>query len=100
MPYVVDSPDREKLDPALFKLASALNDLGADGDTSAWAGRVNYLVTRLMLRTLPKRKYWVMALGVGTLICVILEFYRRFVARYEDEAIIRNGDIPEYEEAA
>lgn len=99
MPYIPSDPDREKLDLPLHRLTEAVNAL-EDGDATAWAGRINYLVTRLMLRTLPKKRYWVMALGVGTLVCAILEFYRRFVAPYEDQAIKKNGDIPEYEEAA
>jgi hypothetical protein len=99
MPYINDA-DRALLDPPLDNLVQVLNQMDVEDVThTGWAGRVNYLVTRLTLRTLPSQRYWVMALGVGTLVCTIFEFYRRFVAPYEDAAIKKNGDIPEYKEA-
>lgn len=63
----------------------------------AVAGLLNYAVSRLLVRTLPSKRYWTMALGVGTLVCAILEFYRRYVGPYEDHAIHTNGDLPEYQ---
>ena len=39
------------------------------------------------------KKYWIFALFVGTLMCCILEVYRRLIAKYEDNAIKRNGDV-------
>lgn len=94
MPYIED-PSRPPLDVAIDLLADQIKV--ASIEPTAWAGVVNYSVTRLLVSTLPKKRYWCLALGIGTLLCVIFEFYRRFVAPYEDEAIRKNGDIKEYQ---
>jgi carbamate kinase len=33
---------------------------------------------------------------VGAILCAMMEYYRRLVAKYEDKAIKRNGDMPGY----
>lgn len=90
MPYIPQR-ERDTLDPLIEQLAAHVSK--SDGGPLAFAGRVNYVVSRLALRTLPAKRYWTMALMVGTLVCAILEFYRRFVSPYEDEAAARHGDI-------
>jgi hypothetical protein len=100
MPYITDER-RADLDPLIGRLAGVIQyDPSGVREPTRFAGELNYVVTRLLLRVLPEKRYWSLALGIGTLICVIFEFYRRFVAPYEDKAIQKNGDIPEYEEAA
>lgn len=98
MPYI-DLDQRVEIDPHIEKLAGEINYIVKHTkEPVTVAGLLNYAVTRLLLKTLPAKRYWAMALGIGTLICVIFEFYRRYVARYEDKAIQKNGDIPEYAE--
>lgn len=94
MPYIPQE-QRAKVDKHIEKLADALRKEAELGNMAS-AGLLNYAVTRLLVRTLPARRYWAMALGVGTLVCAIFEFYRRYAAPYEDEAIETNGDIKEY----
>lgn len=55
-------------------------------------GEINYLITQLLIETQPKtyRDYNNL---IGVLECVKLEFYRRMVAKYEDEKIDQNGDV-------
>lgn len=95
MPYI-DDADRYAIDPSIDRLAYEINYRVSKDEPWAIAGILNYAVTRLMLKTLPSKRYWTMALAIGTLVCVIFEFYRRLVAPYEDKAIQKNGDVPEY----
>ena len=60
------------------------------------AGQLAYQVTRDCLQWLdrqPKRGFLAFATMIGVLICVVLEIYRRVIAKYEDVAIQRNGDV-------
>lgn len=86
MPYV--TPElRGEMDGILDMLARELDSHGC----------LNYAITRLCLSMNPKRYEDYNAL-IGVLECAKLELYRRAVAPYEDGAIRRNGDIPEYAE--
>lgn len=59
-------------------------------------GELNYLITRLCLKYLgPKPGYSQYNDIVGALECAKLEFYRRKVSAYENEAMLRNGDVYE-----
>jgi hypothetical protein len=46
-----------------------------------------------VLGVYPHKKYWVMAIVCGVLINVLLEYYRRWAAPYEDDKIAENGDV-------
>ena len=94
MPYIEDTR-RKEIDPLIEKLAA---NICMNKSHTAFAGELNYVVTRLLLKVLPEKRYWALALGVGTLICAVLEFYRRYISLYEDGALKKNGDIPEYQE--
>ena len=94
MPYITQA-ERDFLDPHIEKVVEHVKALVAT-DKPSVAGLLNYVVTKLLVRTLPEKRYWTLALGIGTLVCCILEFYRRFVGKYEDEAILKNGDLEEY----
>ena len=70
----------------------------ASKDTSDFAGAVNYinyviLKKRITVKDGQFKRYYQFALWVGTMICCVLEVYRRLVAPYEDKAIERNGDV-------
>ena len=98
MPYIDDS-ERALLDPHIERLSEEM-EMGFQSSPQHLkkAGRLNYVVSRLMVLTLPEKRYWALALAIGTVFCAILEFYRRFVGPYEDDAIQKNGDIKEYQE--
>ena len=93
MPYV-DPAERAALDHSIDSLADSIKPPGTSG--TFIAGRLNYAISRLMVKTLPEKRYWALALAVGTVVCAVLEFYRRFIAKYEDDAITKHGDIEEY----
>ena len=55
-------------------------------------GEINYLITKILLATSPKR-YEDYNRLIGVIECVKLEMYRRAVASYEDKKIEENGDV-------
>ena len=91
MPYI-DPKERAVLDELTDALTHRIKTLPAAHDVEH-AGRLNYVCTRLALNVFPLRKYWVMALVCGVFINVILEYYRKWVAPYEDKKIAENGDV-------
>lgn len=58
-------------------------------------GDLNYALTQVCIDFLEEtqERYADYATVVGALECAKLEFYRRAVAVYEDECILRNGDV-------
>jgi hypothetical protein len=93
MPYIPKS-ERLALNPAIDMLAAALEEIGSSCDSdTAFAGRLNYAITRLCLRVNPARRYWAIALVTGVLENVKQEFYRRYAAPYEDDKIAEHGDV-------
>lgn len=94
MPYIPQQ-HRPKLDPHIDELAEAIKKVALElGDEkTSFAGLWNYACTKLALKVIPERRYWVMALMDGTMDTMRLEFYRRYVAPYEDEQVTKNGDV-------
>ena len=86
MPYVI-LPDRTPVDPYVDQIVDKVKSYG----------QLNYAITKIVLgyaRTYyPKAKYSAAVVVMGTLVCVGMEFYRRFVAPYEDEKRNQNGDV-------
>lgn len=102
MPYIAQE-DRKNLDPAIDELARRIVlRAKKDKNDGAFAGLLNYSITRLTLkvaRTLFGRmRYWVIATVTGVLKNVSQEFYRRVAAPYEDKKIKEHGDVDLYEE--
>jgi len=97
MPYI--TPDlRRDLDPLIDALAARLAQQAREaGSEGAFAGPLNYALTRLALSTVQQRfgrlSYGVIAILTGVFQNVSQEFYRRLAGPYEDQAIIRNGDV-------
>ena len=60
-----------------------------------FAGALNYFNFVIVKRYLEKsgKRYWKLALILGTLVCCVFEIYRRVVAPYEEECIEKNGDV-------
>lgn len=86
MPYIPQG-SRDYMDPEVKALRAKIES----------PGELNYAITRLVgHRWSSQGRYVSICIVIGTLFCVALEFYRRAAAPYEDEALDRNGDIPEY----
>ena len=87
MPYIKQD-NRMDCDSALQELQEMLP---SDGTT---AGKLTYIISNLIWKQfLDRPSYEAANKLLGVLEAVKLEFYRRHVAPYEDEAIRRNGDL-------
>ncbi len=91
MPYIAQDM-RDKFDPSIEELQTQLHALGnSEGD-------LNYIISRLIGSAFQdETRYHMIARVRGVLGDVGDEFYRRLAVPYEDMAIAKNGDIPEYE---
>lgn len=56
------------------------------------AGEINYTITRILLSTNPD-SYEDYNKLMGILESIKFEFYRRRIAKYEDEKIAKNTDV-------
>jgi hypothetical protein len=92
MPYII-SGIREWFDPHIEKMFD---------HEPLTVGDVNYIVTKVMLRYVNQSKntsmafmskYTAGAMVIGTVICAVLEFYRRFLVPHEKLKIEENGDV-------
>lgn len=93
MPYIQQT-NRPGLDQHIDRLADQIKaEAKVYEYDGAFAGLLNYSITRLIIKVLPVRRYWVIALVTGVLHNVLDEFYRRFGVPYEDEQIKKNGDV-------
>ncbi len=97
MPYI--APElRQKFDPLIEALAEKLaQEAQAAGDPGALAGLLNYACTALALKAARRRfgplRYWLIALITGVFQNIGQEFYRRLAAPYEEQQIIKSGDV-------
>lgn len=92
MPYIKQE-DRKRFDPHINALAEELNK-----PSSISPGEFNYVVSRLLWKLWVGDKhrspsYTLGNILIGALECVKAEFYRRFLAPYEDVKIKENGDV-------
>lgn len=90
MPYI-SQENREKFKMIEDDVIAHLVHL----DLGAFVGHLNYHVFRIVKKYIQfhGKKYFTFCAIVGTLICCILEIYRRLVVRYEDSKIEINGDV-------
>lgn len=94
MPYIAHK-DRGELAPQIDALAEKIVQMVINkGDDTSYFGLLNYAITSLILRTIPRKKYWIIAGVTGVLQNIITEFYRKYAAPYEEEKIAENGDLP------
>ena len=91
MPYLKKCQKEKVTDSGGLELENHYTNLSAQD----FAGHVNYLNYRLVKAWIRKngKRYWIFALIVGTLVCCVLEIYRRLIAPYESSAILKNGDV-------
>ena len=80
MPYIKQEV-RPGIDAWLMLIPKVLN-----------YGQINYIITQILLMTRPSCYEEYNAL-IGVLECAKQEFYRRWVAPYEDKKREINGDI-------
>lgn len=95
MPYI-NREQRDQLDPPIALIVKSLLYSGYGVDKETLAGHLNYVITRLLLETLPCPEnchYVDLRDALGTIEAVKLEFYRRKVAPYEDKKARENGDV-------
>jgi hypothetical protein len=93
MPYIAQK-DRPALDQHIDALAAEIKKTAAEyGYDGAFAGLLNYTCTTLALKVIPARRYWVIAILSGVFHNIADEFYRKYAAKYEDEQIVKNGDV-------
>ena len=91
MPYIVQDK-RDVLDGVIDKLHHELAGLEADDPDNNMEGNLNYTITRL-LHKVYGTSYREINDAVGMLNCVILEFYRKKAAPYEDQKEFENGAV-------
>ena len=97
MPYI-NQEERGEFDPFIEELIKSLRRIPQDERE----GRLNYIITRLLCRgflEVEKSSEWrykFLCRIDGVLTNVGREIYRRISVPYEDKAIKRNGDIPEF----
>ena len=91
MPYI-EKEKRDRLDPLIYLLTRTLKaDYPAGRDL---AGPLNYVITRLLIDTLPDAQFYSRyALYMGIIETIKLEMYRRLIAPYEGKKAEENGDV-------
>jgi len=90
MPYIAKEK-RERLDPHIEALQRELLILGSS------EGDLNYVISRIIGAAFSNEtRYHMIARVTGVLDNVSSEFYRRLAIPYENEAIEKNGDLPEF----
>lgn len=87
MPYIKQK-DRDRYNYYIDLIGNELIHLPQE----AMAGHINYIITKLLQRTVPVRYNDYNTL-IGLLECTKLELYRRKIAPYEDKKIEQNGDV-------
>lgn len=100
MPYI-EERHRQKFDPLIDRLSEEIVSEAAE-DKLAFAGFLNYVCTRTILKVVKLRfgkiHYWVLAMITGVLINIILEIYRRVGIPFEEQKIKENGDVDMFKE--
>jgi len=97
MPYIKQS-QRDDWKIILYDLINQLNDVKMIHPED-FAGNLNYVFSKTLKEVATKRNvafkpgYRFYNEIMGVLDCVKMEFYRRYVAPYEDTKIKENGDI-------
>ncbi len=62
------------------------------------AGHINYVISRLLWKMWNRERSYTMGCKIaGTLILVLFEFVRRNLNEYEDEKIVENGDLHNFD---
>jgi len=97
MPYIPQQ-HRKRYDELVNQLVETLVWDSSDADLGTPAafapGELNYVLSSLLVKLWAKgRQYYRGNTLMGVLECVKAEFYRRWLAPYEDGALARHGDL-------
>jgi hypothetical protein len=101
MPYIKQE-DRVFLDHYINNLSDAIvhntpeNTNLSNEEIIIFLEDLNYSITRICTRILGSPTYPKISMIIGVLENVKQEFYRRVAAPYEENKIVKNGDIKEY----
>lgn len=87
IPYI-KRESRPELDKHIEELVRTISSSGMQEQD----GKLNYVITRL-LKGIYSPGYFNYNRALGVLSAVGKEFFRRFVAPYEDRKIKENGDV-------
>ena len=92
MPYIEKS-DRQKLEIA--EREGLLSQYLTQLPLSKFVGHLNYIIFKSVKMYINKngRKYFIFSTLIVTIVCCILEIYRRLIVSYEEDKIYENGDI-------
>ncbi len=88
MPYI-KKQDRKKFDLIIKNLVEILKKEPIEKQD----GDINYITSKILLETYQPQRYFNFNRAMGVLESIKQEFYRRFIAPYEDKKIQENGDI-------
>ena len=98
MPYIPQEM-RDEIDQQIDDLVAIC--LKSPGMQAKIDGVANYIITRVVLSLLRPSGGWnyaAIADVIKTFECAKLEIYRSLAAPYEAQAMLKNGDVKEYEE--
>lgn len=95
MPYVTQE-NRQKIQANLDSLIEVTKLLNESNSNADRAGNLNYIITYMINELYPNDRYKELNDAIGVLECCKFEIYRRRVGPYEDLAIAKNGDVPNY----
>ena len=102
MPYISEEL-KEKVDQCEFTIEEAVNMLiyiiRSKCKPDQLEGVCNYAISRIVSGSMKPETGWRyiwLNRAHGTFLSAAAEFYRRIVIPYEDKAIRKNGDLPEY----
>jgi len=87
MPYI-PKKSREEIDIYLDKLIAWMPEL-----SDKTVGDYTYIIYKLLLKAVHKKKYYKYAMVLGILESAKIEFYRRQITRYENKKIKENGNV-------
>jgi hypothetical protein len=98
MPYI-KKDHRVVLDRYINDLSEAISDKHSNEDIMNIMGDLNYSITRLCAKLVGKDvSYTKVGIITGVLENVKQEFYRRIATPYEENKVVENGDVKEFEE--
>jgi hypothetical protein len=98
MPYIKQD-NRSILDRYINDLSETISDKHSNEDIVKVMGDLNYTITKLCAKLVGKDiSYTKIGIITGVLENVKQEFYRRIATPYEENKVVENGDIKEFEE--
>ena len=96
MPYIVKTR-RELIDENINSLIEILQQ---DEDGEDKEGDCNYIISRIVAGGMKPKTGWRykwLSRAHEVFVAAGDEFSRRLLGPYEDKAVVKNGDIPEYQ---